>query len=34
VAGLGAWLILGEPLSGFLLAGLLLTSIGAWLGSR
>lgn len=34
VAGLGAWLILGEPLSDFLLVGLLLTSAGAWLGSR
>ena len=34
VAGLGAWLVLGEPLSAFLLAGLLLTSAGAWLGSR
>jgi drug/metabolite transporter (DMT)-like permease len=34
VAGLGAWLVLQEPLSAFLVAGLVLTSTGAWLGSR
>lgn len=34
VAGLGAVLVLGEPFSWLLVAGLLLTSAGAWLGSR
>lgn len=34
IAGTGATLILGEPFSLWLLAGLVLTSIGAWLGTR
>lgn len=34
IAGTGATLLLGEPFSGWLLAGLVLTSIGAWLGTR
>lgn len=34
VAGIGATLALGEPFSLWLLAGLILTSMGAWLGSR
>lgn len=34
IAGIGATLILGEPFSSWLLAGLVLTSIGAWLGTR
>lgn len=34
LAGLGATLVLGEPFSLWLLAGLLLTSAGAWLGTR
>lgn len=34
IAGLGATLVLGEPFSLWLVAGLLLTSLGAWLGTR
>lgn len=34
IAGTGATLILGEPFSLWLIAGLVLTSIGAWLGTR
>lgn len=34
VAGLGSSLVLGEPLSAWLVVGLLLTSLGAWLGTR
>ncbi len=34
VAGLGSSLVLGESLSGWLVGGLLLTSLGAWLGTR
>jgi drug/metabolite transporter (DMT)-like permease len=34
IAGTGATLILGEPFSMWLLGGLLLTSVGAWLGTR
>ena len=34
VAGMGAVLLLGEPFSWLLLAGLTFTSAGAWLGSR
>lgn len=34
VAGIGATLALGEPFSLWLVAGLVLTSMGAWLGSR
>lgn len=34
VAGIGATLALGEPFSLWLVAGLVLTSIGAWLGTR
>lgn len=34
VAGLGAVVLLGEPFSLWLLAGLVLTSGGAWLGAR
>jgi drug/metabolite transporter (DMT)-like permease len=34
VAGLGATLVLGEPFSLWLLAGLILTCIGAWMGTR
>lgn len=34
LAGLGASLILGEPLSAWLVVGLLATSTGAWLGAR
>lgn len=34
VAGIGAVVVLGEPFSWLLVAGLLLTSGGAWLGSR
>ncbi|QEY17717.1 DMT family transporter [Cellvibrio sp. KY-GH-1] len=34
LAGLGASLILGEPLNAWLVTGLLTTSAGAWLGAR
>jgi drug/metabolite transporter (DMT)-like permease len=34
VAGIGASLILGEPLDAWLVSGLLATSAGAWLGGR
>lgn len=34
IAGTGATLVLGEPFSLWLLAGLGLTSLGAWLGTR
>lgn len=34
IAGLGATLLLGEPFSLWLLGGLVLTSVGAWLGTR
>jgi drug/metabolite transporter (DMT)-like permease len=34
VAGIGATLVLGEPFSLWLVSGLILTSIGAWLGTR
>lgn len=34
IAGIGASLILDEPLNGWLIAGLLVTSAGAWLGAR
>lgn len=34
VAGISASLILGEPLNAWLVAGLLMTSAGAWLGAR
>jgi len=34
IAGISASLVLGEPLSGWLLGGLALTSAGAWLGAR
>lgn len=34
VAGIGATLILGEPFSLWLVGGLILTSVGAWLGTR
>lgn len=34
VAGLGAVVLLGEPFSWLLVAGLALTSLGAWTGSR
>lgn len=34
IAGMGATLILGEPFSLWLVGGLLLTSFGAWLGTR
>lgn len=34
VAGIGASLILGEPLNVWLVAGLLITSTGAWLGAK
>ncbi len=34
VAGLGAVVLLGEPFSAWLVAGLVLTSGGAWLGAR
>lgn len=34
IAGVGATWVLGEPFSLWLLAGLLLTSVGAWLGTR
>lgn len=34
IAGTGATLLLGEPFSLWLLAGLALTSLGAWLGTR
>lgn len=34
VAGIGASLILGEPLNAWLICGLLATSVGAWLGAR
>jgi drug/metabolite transporter (DMT)-like permease len=34
IAGTGATLILGEPFSVWLLLGLVLTSLGAWLGTR
>lgn len=34
IAGIGATLVLGEPFSLWLVGGLLLTSAGAWLGTR
>ena len=34
IAGIGATLLLGEPFSLWLLGGLVLTSFGAWLGTR
>ena len=34
IAGISASLLLGEPLSAWLLGGLVLTSAGAWLGTR
>lgn len=34
IAGIGATLVLGEPFSLWLVAGLVLTSLGAWLGTR
>jgi drug/metabolite transporter (DMT)-like permease len=34
IAGVGATLVLGEPFSLWLVAGLVLTSLGAWLGTR
>lgn len=34
IAGLGAVFLLDEPLTGWLLIGLLLTSLGAWLGAK
>lgn len=34
IAGLGATLVLGEPFSLWLVGGLVLTSTGAWLGTR
>lgn len=34
VAGIGATLVLGEPFSLWLVGGLILISIGAWLGAR
>jgi drug/metabolite transporter (DMT)-like permease len=34
IAGIGATLALGEPFSLWLVAGLVLTSLGAWLGTR
>lgn len=34
IAGMGATLVLGEPFSLWLVGGLLLTSVGAWLGTR
>ncbi len=34
IAGTGATLLLGEPFSLWLVAGLVLTSVGAWLGTR
>jgi len=34
IAGISASLMLGEPLSGWLIGGLALTSVGAWLGAR
>lgn len=34
IAGIGATLLLGEPFSLWLVAGLVLTSLGAWLGTR
>lgn len=34
IAGIGATLVLGEPFSLWLVAGLVLTSAGAWLGTR
>lgn len=34
VAGIGSSLVLGEPLSGWLVFGLAMTSLGAWLGAR
>lgn len=34
IAGIGATLLLGEPFSLWLVAGLVLTSVGAWLGTR
>ena len=34
VAGIGATLVLGEPFSAWLVAGVVLTSLGAWMGSR
>lgn len=34
IAGIGATLVLGEPFSAWLVGGLVLTSAGAWLGTR
>lgn len=34
IAGIGATLVLGEPFSAWLVGGLVLTSTGAWLGTR
>lgn len=34
IAGIGATLVLGEPFSLWLVGGLVLTSLGAWLGTR
>ena len=34
VAGIGATLALGEPFTAWLLAGLILTSLGAWMSTR
>lgn len=34
IAGAGATLVLGEPFSLWLVGGLVLTSVGAWLGTR
>lgn len=34
IAGIGATLVLGEPFSLWLVGGLILTSVGAWLGTR
>jgi drug/metabolite transporter (DMT)-like permease len=34
IAGIGATLLLGEPFSLWLVGGLVLTSLGAWLGTR
>jgi drug/metabolite transporter (DMT)-like permease len=34
IAGIGAVAVLGEPLTTWLVCGLLFTSLGAWMGSR
>jgi len=34
IAGFGAVVVLGEPLTAWLVCGLLFTSLGAWMGSR